>query len=166
MWLAALRGLDFDHAPDLPPHISLISLPADEIRLKVVKAMRGPMNWTTPGSIGPKPTRQLFVRFTANRTSVDNSYECAARLIPGKDLVILISGRKLEVRRLQPMEAATKGRARNLVWRDQDPAYAKHRTCGYDFELENDGASLVIALSMENPKQRTEARIPVCVSGL
>lgn len=68
VWVAALRGLNSEQTPNLPPHIPLESLAAEEVKDKVVRAIRGHKDWTS--STGPIPTRHLSVRFPGNRVKV------------------------------------------------------------------------------------------------
>lgn len=56
-----LAQLDYDHAPDVGPHTDLVSMQARDVKNLVVRALRGYMNWNSPG--GPRITRQQISRF-------------------------------------------------------------------------------------------------------
>ncbi|KAH8113605.1 hypothetical protein DFH11DRAFT_311075 [Phellopilus nigrolimitatus] len=60
LWLAHLRGLPNECAPDLPPHVSLESLDCIGLKSLVVRAVRGNKNWNSPS---PKATREIKVIF-------------------------------------------------------------------------------------------------------
>lgn len=60
----------------------------------------------------------------------------------------LATGRKLKVRRLQPPNELSKSCAGNLLWKDQDPAFAELKACGYDIDISGGGSAVMIAASM------------------
>lgn len=144
--MSLLRGLDLDYAPDIPPHVSFESLSAGDIREKIAGAFSRQRNWTSPD--GPRATKVQTVRLPVNRTDIDRLSE--VRLLPGGQYVLMVTGKKLELRRVQPSaEGTLESCDANLVWKDEDPQFSRHIARGYDFELVDNGETLMIALSME-----------------
>lgn len=156
--MSALRGLDYDYTPDLPPGISIDSLTAMDLREKVVRATSGHYNWTSPD--GPKPTEQRTVCCSERRTKRD--MESGVRLIYGRDLVLLVSGGRLEIRRLQVKDSLER-RADDVVWRDEDPHFADYAISGFDFQLCDNRTAIILAVSMDCFNEANRENSKVCV---
>ncbi|KAH8108562.1 hypothetical protein DFH11DRAFT_1516659 [Phellopilus nigrolimitatus] len=58
LWLAQLRSLPNECAPNFPPHVSIVSLDFIGLKSLVVRAVRGSRNWNSPS---PKATREIKV---------------------------------------------------------------------------------------------------------
>ncbi|KAH8106368.1 hypothetical protein DFH11DRAFT_1732917 [Phellopilus nigrolimitatus] len=85
LWLAHLRGIPNNCAPDLPPHVPLESLDCIGLKTLVVRAVRGNWNWNSPS---PKATRELMVMFN-NPTGKHNLVVTEASLVSGGDYLVV-----------------------------------------------------------------------------
>lgn len=139
-----LRGLDYDYVPDIPPHVDLESLSTADLREKIARSFRSHRNWTSP--TGPTPSRLKAVRLSTARTDDDRMH--GVKLIPGGHYIVLVTDRVLELRRVESTPAGQSDDA-NLVWKDDDPKFARHGARSYDFILVDNGNSLIIAVCME-----------------
>ncbi|KAH8108547.1 hypothetical protein DFH11DRAFT_1632642 [Phellopilus nigrolimitatus] len=85
LWLALLRGLPNDCAPNLPPHVSIESLDFISLKSLVVRAVRGSRNWNSPS---PKVTREI--KFTANNPRREPLVVVnKASFVPGGDYLMV-----------------------------------------------------------------------------
>jgi hypothetical protein len=109
IWLSCLQTLDYDCAPDLPPHIAanIHSMSTQEIREIAIRAVRGFYNWTSPrlsyagGRPTPVPTREhhlhLIPSWSSGRPSAAHLAEFRAHLAAGGEYVIVNNHGTLEV---------------------------------------------------------------------
>ncbi|KAH8108572.1 hypothetical protein DFH11DRAFT_1516674 [Phellopilus nigrolimitatus] len=85
LWLSHLRGLPNDCAPNLPPHISVVSLDSIGLKTLVVRAVRGNRNWSSPS---PNVTREIKVTVN-NPTREPALFVNEASLVPGDDYLVV-----------------------------------------------------------------------------
>ncbi|KAH8106371.1 hypothetical protein DFH11DRAFT_1270101 [Phellopilus nigrolimitatus] len=85
LWLSHLRGLPNDCAPNLPPHISMVSLDSIGLKTLVVRAVRGNRNWSSPS---PNVTREIKVTVN-NPTREPALFVNEASLVPGDDYLVV-----------------------------------------------------------------------------
>lgn len=64
LWMSLLSRLDYDHAPDVLPHVDLGTLRTEEIKKLVVRATRGYRNWHSPG--GPRVIDKRVFQFPSS----------------------------------------------------------------------------------------------------
>ncbi|KAH8108549.1 hypothetical protein DFH11DRAFT_1731834 [Phellopilus nigrolimitatus] len=85
LWLALLRGLPNDCAPNLPPHVSIVSLDFIGLKSLVVRAVCGNRNWNL---LSPKITREI--KLTVNDPRREPSVVVKkASLVPGGDYLMV-----------------------------------------------------------------------------
>lgn len=62
--MTLLSKLDYEHAPDVPPHVDLGALRTEEIKVLIVRAIRGFKNWHSPS--GPRIIGERVVRYSSS----------------------------------------------------------------------------------------------------
>ncbi|KAH8092562.1 hypothetical protein DFH11DRAFT_1528906 [Phellopilus nigrolimitatus] len=85
LWLAHLRSLPNECAPNFPPHVSIVSLDFIGLKSLVVRAVRGSRNWNSPS---PKATREIKV-IVNDPVRKPARVVKKASLVPGGDYLLV-----------------------------------------------------------------------------
>ncbi|KAH8106374.1 hypothetical protein DFH11DRAFT_1270624 [Phellopilus nigrolimitatus] len=101
LWLTLLRGLPNEFAPDLVPHVSIVSLDCAHLKDLVVRAVRRNRNWN---SSSPKVTHEFKVFVKSPKEGARKNIN-EASIVPGGDyLMVRWSKRFVQLYRLKNSE--------------------------------------------------------------
>ena len=192
VWLLHLQLLDYNHAPDLPPHVAanLQSMTAKEARWLTIRAVRGFYNWTSPrtprphsGSYTPKPTREYKVNFippwSTGRPTPESLVGFRAQLVAGGEFLVVNNHGLIEVTKLPRGEYVNttpfnspslprSGSGSSLlagpqrVWRDGQ-AHAGDDILGFGNDIVDGGSALIVAAVTLRVVHRAPRRLYVSV---
>ena len=153
IWSSLLTSLRDDEAPNLPPHVSVSSLPIRQLRDIVLGGLRRKKFWEkVTDTVHPFHVDELHLSETSPYDA-DPMGRMAMKLLAGGQQVLVEKGSSIQLWSVEPKEC---------LW--TTPPFTENHVClSFDFEVAEGGKHLMVAaLFLESEVYRRSVSSILC----